>query len=145
MPKSFLTLLACASVCFAGTLPTPRPHPRLQLDPTLLKQIHALHDQGDPAWKRLERSSRANSQQIAATYSRMLLFLITGDRTQYDAMWQAVSAKIYKNGKDRHAGLTKLLDLYQGDKHKAAFIGGTFIASIAHFYDWGYAQLSLDQ
>jgi hypothetical protein len=145
MLKSIFTLATCAFVCCAGALPTPRPHPRLQLDAALLQQIKTLRDQGDPAWKRFERNGRVNNPQVTTIYSRMLLYLVTGDRAHYDAMWQTVSAKIYKNGKDRQGGLTKLLDLYQGDKHKAAFIGGTFIASIAHFYDWGYAQLSADQ
>jgi hypothetical protein len=140
-----LSALACTAACFAATLPTPRPHPRLQLDPALVQQIRTLRDQGDPAWKRLERGARANSQQATATYSRMLLFLVTGDRAPFDTTWQGIRAKIYKNKTDRQGGLTRLLDLYHGDSHPAAFQGGTFIASVAHFYDWGYAQLSADQ
>src|SRR5437764_1048958 len=143
--RAILAAVACTATCLGATLPTRRPHPRLQIDAALLKQIRALRDQGDPAWKRLEKSAKANSQQATAIYTRMLLHVVTGDRAPLDATWQGLRAKIYKNGTDRQGGLTKLLDLYHGDAHPAAFQGGTFIASIAHFYDWGYAQLSPDQ
>ena len=75
----------------------------------------------------------------------MLVFLISGDQAQFDKAWQLVRGKIYRNGADRGAGLTRLLDLYHGDPHPAAFQGGPFVASIAHFYDWGLARLTAEQ
>jgi hypothetical protein len=133
----------------AATLPQPRPHPRLQIDPALMAQIRSLRDRKDPVWTRLERWSGAQSgggrgqaAAVQAVYGRMLVFLVSGDRTQFDQTWSAVRGSIYKNRTDDGQGLTKLIDLFHGDRHQAAFQGGPYIASIAHFYDWGYAQLS---
>jgi hypothetical protein len=148
MRSLLLPAVALASVCGAAALPAIRPHPRLQLDSALLKQIRALRDQNNPSWTRVERWTRAISPNerpaatVQATYARMLVFLTTGDKQQFDTARAAVRAKIYRNGADRQGGLTRLLDLYHGDPHPAAFQGGPFIASIAHFYDWGYAALS---
>ena len=38
-----------------------------------------------------------------------------------------------------------MLDLYTGDKHSAAYLGGILLGVIAHFYDWGYAELTPEQ
>ena len=140
-------LLVC---CQAATLPTPRPHPRLQIDQSLLQQIRTLRDEKYPAWTRLERWSRSNpggnkpAAAVQAIYGRMLVFLVTGDRAQFDIAWNSVRRSIYKNGENRQGGFTNLIDLFK-DAHQAAFQGGPFIASIAHFYDWGYGQLNADQ
>src|SRR5438128_895258 len=98
--KAILPALCCATLCLAGT----RLHPRLQVDAALLKQIRALREDANPAWKRLEKGPRANAPQ--AIYARMLQFLVTGDRALFDAAWQGVRAKIYRNGTDRQGGLT---------------------------------------
>src|SRR5258708_26770379 len=77
--------------------------------------------------------------------SNLMLHLVSGDRAAFDRASQYVNARIYKNKKDRAGGLVSLLDLYSGDHHKAAFVGGDFVGVAAHFYDWGYAKLSVEQ
>jgi hypothetical protein len=151
--KSTLAAIAlvCASICTAATLPTPRPHPRLQIDAALLQEIRALRAADDPAWVRLEKWGRGHSTAdkpaaaVQSTYGHMLIFLAAGDRAHFDAAWKPVTARIYRNGTDRQGGISKLLDLFHGDAHQAAFQGGSLIASMAHFYDWGYSQLTPDQ
>src|SRR5579862_8458677 len=121
--RSLLPAALLAGGCFAASLPQPHPHPRLQIDPALLQQIRTLRDQKDPAWTRLERWSGAQSGKsggpaagVQAVYGRMLVYLVTGDRAQFDQAWTAVRGRIYKNGADRQGGLSKLLDLFHGDR-----------------------------
>src|SRR5215475_2265596 len=83
-------LAALASSCTAA-LPSPRPHPRLEIDTELLREIRILKDQGNPAWTRLERWSKADGGTDLRTglgqavYGRMLVFLVNGDGAQFDA------------------------------------------------------------
>src|ERR1035438_3188475 len=119
-----VSLLLSAMVALAATNNEVRPHPRLQVDAALLHQIKSLRDANDPAWTRFSKwTSRTSGEtrSVNLIYANMLLFLIDQDPKPFDTAWQAVRAKIYRNGKTREGGLTKLLDLYHRDAHMAAF------------------------
>src|SRR5215470_12977729 len=96
-----LSALLAPPPATAASQPALRPHPRLQVDAPLLRQIRLLRDTGDPAWIRLERWSQAKPAErpaanVQALYGRMLVFLVRGDRAQFDAAWAAVRARIYR-------------------------------------------------
>lgn len=125
-----------------------RPHPRVEVDESLISRLRLLREQKDPAWTRfarwLETHPAGRSNGNIAT-GCMLSYLVTGRQQDFDCGWNFVRAKIYRNGADRSAGLMPILDLYQGNRHEAAFQGGVLLAVIAHFYDWAYAGLSPGQ
>jgi hypothetical protein len=127
-----------------------RDHPRLSLNDKLLAQIHTLRDSGDPVWTRFY-----NWVQKKPTYSDfgvssiqgayLMTYLVTGDRKYFDWTWDLVKPKIYNNKTDRSGGLTTILQINGNDAHSASYLGGSFTASVALFYDWGYALLSQEQ
>lgn len=142
-----LKLLASAAPLLlvgGAALAQLRPHPRIQVDKNLLQQVRALRQARDPAWTRFERSIKTRpgaGQAMPCGFA----FLVTGEEEHFDCGWQAVRTRIYRNGVDRALGLMPILDLYKGDRHEAAFQGGVLIGAIAHFYDWTYSRLSLEQ
>ena len=140
---TLLVLLAVQAVQAA-----PRPHPRLQIDQSLITQVRTLRDGNDPAWARMARwagVARANAQPGPYVLSNMMLWLVSNDDAAFGRASSFVGARIYRNKKDRAGGLVPLLDVYGGDHHKAAFIGGDFLGVVAHFYDWGFARLTAEQ
>lgn len=144
----FLILAAALTVPCTAVASGVRPHPRVEVDQTLLKQIQTLRENRDPAWVRFEsfmtaRSSRGGDTNL--TLSCMFSFLITDQQKDFDCGWQSIQGKIYRNGKDRTGGLLPLLDLYKGDFHTAAYQGGVLVAVVARVYDWGYSRLSPEQ
>lgn len=150
-PMRALTRLLVLAAPFLASAAEPaalRPHPRLEIDANLLKQIRSLREAGDPAWTRFHRvltNRPKGGRETGPVMSCMLAFLVTGGAEYFDCGWQAVRSRIYRNGTDRGGGLMRILDLYKGDRHEAAFQGGVLIASIARSYDWGFAQLSPEQ
>jgi hypothetical protein len=124
-----------------------RPHPRVEVDPALLAQLRALREQNDPVWLRMNRwlADRSAGQGTNRVLGEMLAFLVTGEQAHFDRGWDTVRRRIYRRGADRAGGMMPLLDLYQGNKHEAAFQGGVLLGVIAHFYDWGHARLSAGQ
>jgi len=143
---SLLALLIAFKTLGGSQLVELRPHPRLQIDQQLIGQIRSLRDAGDPAWKKFSKSVAGKPKQKGAAMTPYLLAgLIEADRQYFDGAWQIARAKLYHNGADRSGGITRLPDLYHGDKHQSAFMGGTFIAEMALVYDWGYQWLTPDQ
>lgn len=138
--RSLALLLSFAAL--AAAAPAPRPHPRIEVDAPLLQQLRTLRDANDPLWTRFYRSANGNSND--ALLSGMLAYLVTGEKPFYDRAWQTVRYKIYRNKTDRSAGLMPIIELYK-DAHDAAYMGGVFLGAVAHFYDWGYTQLSPDE
>lgn len=122
-----------------------RPHPRLDMDESLLKQIRALRAANDPAWTRFSNSIRTKRDSEQAVTAYLLASLVSGEQRHFDWAWEIVETKIYRNGSDRSGGLLRLIDYYKGDHHTAAFRGGFFIAMMARVYDWGWARLSAQQ
>ena len=128
-----------------------RPHPRLQLDGNVLAQIGKLRDARDPLWERFYNRLKsrpapgAPGMQANLWTSYLLAALVTGEKEMFDAAWTLAAAKLYKNGKDRSGGVVRLIDLYGGDQHKAAFQGGQFTGQMAVLYDWGYGFLTPEQ
>jgi hypothetical protein len=57
--------------------------------------------------------------------------VVTGEKQQFERGWDIVRRKIYRNGTDRSAGPMPILDLYNGNKHTAAFQGGVLLGAIA--------------
>ncbi len=127
------------------------PHPRLQVDEHVIAQIRKLRDAQDPLWERFYRRLKshpvANAPAMQANLwtSYLLANLVTGDKEMFDAAWALAAPKLYKNGKDRSGGVWKLIELYGGDQHRAAFQGGQFTGQMALLYDWGYANLTPEQ
>lgn len=144
MKSLSVTLLALVAFPLAAA---SRPHPRVEVTPALVEQLRALRDRNDPAWTRLARwvASPPRGRGPNVVLGCMLSYLVTNDRQQFDCGWDAARRAIYRNGADRSAGLMPILDLYSGNQHQAAFQGGVLLGVIAHFYDWGYAQLSPEQ
>lgn len=143
--SALAVLLPCSGM---AAPPEIRPHPRLQLDAGLLKQVRSLREANNPAWVRFDRWIKTRprgGQDTNLVLSCLFAYLVTGEREYFDRGWQVVRTRIYRNGADRQGGLFPILDLYQGNSHEAAFQGGVLIGVIAHFYDWGYAQLSREQ
>jgi hypothetical protein len=141
---SVLLLAIAACDVSAGV----RPHPRLEVNAAVLEQIRTLRDAKDPYWTRFQKwtsQDRRTASPHAYILSNMLMFLVGDDAKNFERAWEFVQGKIYRNHTGREGGLMPLLDFYGGDAHKAAFQGGTFIGTIAHFYDWGYARLSVDE
>ncbi len=128
-----------------------RPHPRLQVDDGVLAQIRKLREARDPLWERfynrLKQRPQSKQPGIQANLwtSYLLASLVTGEREMFEAAWNIAAAKLYKNGRDRAGGVVKLIDLYGGDQHKAAFQGGQFTGQMAVLYDWGYHFLTPDE
>jgi hypothetical protein len=124
-----------------------RPHPRLEVDAALIKQLRSLRERNDPAWARMTRwlADKPAGRDTNRVLASMLAFLVTGEGQQFDRGWEVVRRRIYRNGSDRGGGIMPLLDLYKGNKHEAAFQGGVLLGVIAHFYDWGHARLSTEQ
>lgn len=142
MRKLLLPLLFAVTAA-AGV----RPHPRLEVDAALLKQIRALREANDPVWTRFANwtASKPAGRDNNVVLSCMLAYLATGEREQFDCGWNVVRQKIYRNPEDRSAGLMPLVDLYKGNHHEAAFQGGVLLGVIAHFYDWGFDRLTPEQ
>lgn len=149
-----LLFLALATYKTSGAAdlaePKLRPHPRLHIDKELLGQIRSLRDAGDPAWTRFSKWVAGKprggaAQDGTAVTGNLLAYLVGGEKQYFDAAWELTKPKLYKNGSDRSAGLYRMIDFYKGDKHKAGFMGGQFIAWMAEVYDWGYPQLTPDQ
>lgn len=121
-----------------------RPHPRLELTPSLITELRSLRQRHDPLWTRfdrwLARKPKAGEPVLATAY--LLAYVISGERQRFDLGWEIVKRKIYRNGIDRRGGLMPVLDLYHGNRHQAAFQGGVLLSAIAHSYDWGYPELT---
>ncbi|MDP2996709.1 MAG: hypothetical protein Q8N47_04420, partial [Bryobacterales bacterium] len=135
----------------AGVETALRPHPRLQVDEGMLAQIRLLRSAKDPLWERfynrLKSRPAAGGQGMQANLwtSYLLAHLVTGEKELFDAAWALAAPNIYKNGKDRSGGVVRLIEIYGGDQHKAAFQGGQFAGQMALLYDWGYARLTPEQ
>lgn len=140
------SLLIVSLLC-GNVLADQRPHPRLQVNEKLLAEIRGLRDAKDPLWLRLEKFTAANrgNQPQSIVLSNMLVHLVSQDPAAFDRAWTFVRSKIYRNKNDASGGLVPILELYHGDHHQAAFIGGDFMGVIAHFYDWGYSKLGEEQ
>jgi hypothetical protein len=134
-----------------GVMTALRPHPRLQVDEDVIAQIRKLRDARDPLWerfyKRLQSRPSASAPGLQANLwtSYLLASMVTGEREMFEEAWKLAAAKLYKNGKDRSGGVVKLIELYGGDQHKAAFQGGQFTGQMAVLYDWGYHFLTPEQ
>jgi len=139
-----LVLALSAGVAPAAAL---RPHPRLELTPALIQELRSLRERSDPLWTRFSHwlASQPKGREGNLVLSYMLTYVVTGGHQYFDCGWEIVRSKIYRNGFDRSAGLMPILDLYNGNKHQAAFQGGVLLGVIAHFYDWGYLELTADQ
>lgn len=126
-----------------------RKHPRLHIDRKLLSQIKSLRDSGNSIWTRFHNwvKTKPTSSNIegAIVTSYLLAYMVNGERQYFDWTWDLLRKKIYKNGTDRAGGFTRIVDLYGGSTHNAAYQGGTFIAQVALLYDWGYQQLTPEQ
>jgi hypothetical protein len=150
MALAFLALLTTLKTVEAGHLADPglRPHPRLQIDRGLLDQIRSLREAGDPAWARFSkwigsRPKGGKESHLLASY--LLASLVSEDKRYFEAGWEIAKSRLYRNGAGPSGGLTRLIDLYKGDQHQAAFKGGQLIAQMALVYDWGYGRLTPEQ
>ena len=143
--KSFALVFLALTVSPLGA--ALRPHPRVEVTPALIEQLRSLRERNDPTWARFSKLVAApqRGQDGNAVVAHMLDYLVTGERAQFDRAWDAVRTKIYRNGTDRSGGMLPILEIYKGNKHEAAFQGGVLLGVIAHFYDWGYGQLSPEQ
>jgi len=142
------TMKVLTAALLAVQIAQSAPHPRLQINQPLIEQIRTLRDANHPAWARLEkwsRTARPNAQPGPYVLSNLMLHLVSNDDAAFQRASTYIAARIYTNKKDRTAGLVSLLDLYNGDHHKAAFIGGDFLGIVAHYYDWGFAKLTAEQ
>ncbi len=114
----FLALAALLSLPGQLVCAGLRPHPRVEVDAALLKQVRSLREANDPAWTRFEswlrkrpQGSQTTNYVLPCTFS----YLVTGEREDFDCGWQAVRSRVYRNGLDRGGGLLPLLDLYKGN------------------------------
>ncbi len=140
-----LGCVAFAVLLSAAAGAAVRPHPRIEIDSAALKTIRTLRDQNHPAWTRYwewtqRRSGRAGDGSALLPCS--LAYLVNGSREHFDCAWNAVQARLYRNGRDNTEGMVPLLEMYKNDSHEAAFIGGAYMASVARFYDWCFPALT---
>ncbi|HSB16528.1 MAG TPA: hypothetical protein VLE22_18900 [Bryobacteraceae bacterium] len=125
-----------------------RPHPRVEVDAELIAKVRELRKAGDLAWARFDRWTNTSPEKDSDTnriVACMFHYLVSNEEGKFNCAWQPVQSKVYRNGTDRSGGLMPLLDLYNGDKHTAAYQGGVLVAIIARVYDWGYGRLSPEQ
>jgi hypothetical protein len=140
---SYLYRLALVALFAAHAGAAMRPHPRIEIDAATLKTIRGLRDQKSPVWTRyydwMKRPSRSGDANMLAC---SLAYLVDNSQENFECAWNAVRRRLYKNGRDNTEGMATLLDMYNGDSHSAAYIGGAYIGSVARFYDWCYAALT---
>lgn len=120
-------------------------HPRLHVNQALLAQLRGLKNTDNPTWTRfynwVSQKPPYSDLNGGVSISYMLAYLVTGEKRFVDWTWDRLRPQIYKSGIDNKQGLKSLLDIYSNDSHTAAYIGGTFTAEVAIFYDWGYPEL----
>jgi hypothetical protein len=81
MKSLSVVFLAVAPFALAAAL---RPHPRVEVTPTLIEQLRSLRDRNDPAWIRLARwvASPPRGRGPNVVLGCMLSYLVTNDRRQ---------------------------------------------------------------
>ncbi|HWR52021.1 MAG TPA: DUF4962 domain-containing protein [Bryobacteraceae bacterium] len=146
MPKTFSLALVLLLAATAGA--AVRPHPRIEINPATLKTMRGLRDSNNPIWTRYydqvkRNTARAGDANAVVTCS--LAYLVDGSREHFQCAWDLVRAKLYKNGRDGAEGIVTLLAMYNNDTHSAAYIGGSYMAGIARFYDWCFPELTPGQ
>jgi hypothetical protein len=122
------------------------PHPRLHLNADLLEQMRSLKHSGDPVWTRfynwVKGKPTYSGIEGGQITSYLLAYLLTGDTQYFDWSWTLIASQIYQNKTDRAGGMVSLADIYKGDNHNTAFMGGPLEAQVALMYDWGYDRLT---